>query len=98
MLLLPIYEARYLRAKRRPLEPHYAVGDDPLYSDGPTIEHSLEVILTSAGTSPAAADDVQFVHPPSPSAGSRERSSFSIIKALWRSFCNIPPFCGEHRG
>jgi hypothetical protein len=26
------------------------------------------------------------------------RSSLSVIKAFWKNWCNIPPFCGETMG
>jgi hypothetical protein len=32
---------------------------------------------------------------PSPKDKKAERSSFSVIRAFWRAWCNVPPFCDD---
>ena len=48
----------------------------------------------------AARDDLNFDHDGRIEQEQRSRrSSLSVIKALWKNFCDIPPFCSgtEHK-
>jgi hypothetical protein len=47
-------------------------------------------LLNTMNDEPARADEVFSMTIQKP-----HRSAVSVIKAFWRRFCNIPPFCGE---
>jgi hypothetical protein len=47
---------------------------------------SLEVILRTTSEDPSLYD-----------REGRTRSSLSVIRAFWKNFCNIPPFCDGRR-
>ena len=55
--------------------------DPPFEFRGEEIE-SLEVILRTMSVEPSRYD-----------REGRTRSSLSVIRALWKNFCHIPPFC-----
>jgi hypothetical protein len=54
------------------------------------LQATLNTLLRTMGSDPARADEVY-----SAATQKSHRSALSVIKAYWRRFCNIPPFCGE---
>lgn len=76
------------------LLPLYELSTRP-WLRGPNLERSgdsLRQLLATMAESPAAADAVPGIGRPRRLA---VRSTLSVIKAYWKQFCNIPPFCGE---
>jgi hypothetical protein len=53
---------------------------------------SLKQMLKSMADDPARADALFSIEP---STVPEERSALSVVKAFWKTFCNIPPFCWE---
>lgn len=94
MLLVPAFEARQLRARRRSRGIRYLAGDlDPLEVSKATTLQSIYTLAREARSNPASADRVDeaaYSDPDMPL-----RTAFSVIKSFWKRFCNIPPFCGE---
>ena len=93
MLLLPLYEVNLRSAPRRTWI-RRTLQRRPLLLDKAEIRQSLTMLVQEVAKSPATADLVfEPVGPSQPSV--QARSTLSVIKAFWKRFCNIPPFCGE---
>jgi hypothetical protein len=55
---------------------------------------SLNRLIETMASAPAKADTEDQGR--SARNGGKMRSARSVIKAFWREFCRIPPFCGEN--
>jgi hypothetical protein len=50
--------------------------------DQSIVAETLRITIATVASEPDARDK------------DSKRSSWSVIRAFWRNFCNIPPFCG----
>jgi hypothetical protein len=90
MLMIPLIEAARLQGE---FSTRASSGLPPeLDVDSGRVVQSLASLMREIETSPAAADRLISWRP------DQRETSLSVIKAFWRRFCNIPPFCGEPRG
>jgi hypothetical protein len=92
MLMIPLLEAAKLQEtftdvyRMIPPPQLLSVGKDLAVS-------SLSRLLLDVQESPSAADNQLQLY--LKAQGYPFASSLSVIKAFWKNFCNIPPFCGE---
>jgi hypothetical protein len=94
MLMIPLIEAAQIQSEFTDL---YRMSPPPSLSvNRDMAEASISSLLRYIESSPAAAD--LSLQPFRESEGRPQLTSLSAIKAFWRGFCNIPPFCGEPRG
>ena len=107
MLLVPLAEVNSLAlAEFRRTNPYYRwkYRSEKLVLDRQLVEHSLRTLMREMAESPAAFDKAL----PRDSDDRAHfwsrlrfwdalpvRTSISVVKAFWKRFCNIPPFCGE---
>jgi hypothetical protein len=95
VLVAPLVEAAGVQKYRHERQGIY---DDGLDVDMTTVARSVEAITEEAKSDPAKIDRIPRELRVRDPAGDREvalRSSQSILKAIARRFCRIPPFCAE---
>lgn len=93
MITVPLFEAAHLQHYRSEL----GVRDSVLDTDVEMMRESIKRIVTDITSNPARADQVPEEREGFDEEGERRsvRTSLSMLKAFFRNFCNIPPFCGE---
>ncbi|MEM1448706.1 MAG: hypothetical protein AAF726_11435 [Planctomycetota bacterium] len=88
-LVASYYELSYAQRMRQ--ESIATSGPEPV--EDSVVRRSIETLVEAMGEDPAPTDPQETAHDHSGSWQVRNLGSF--FRAIWRKWCNVPPFCSE---